>query len=69
MNSTRYARAARAQQKGEIDAEISELRARLALLEEQIAMGGPQMVSPPGAAVRSALGGLRGMGREDSDDA
>ena len=57
-------RAARAEQRAEINAEISELRARLARLEEQIAMAGPQMGSGAREEMRSPMGGFRGMGRE-----
>lgn len=57
-------RAARAEQRAEINAEIAGLRARIACLEEQIAMAGPAMGRAPGHEVRDPMGGFRGMDRE-----
>lgn len=57
-------RAARAEQRAEINAEIAGLRARIACLEEQIAMAGSDLGGAPGDQMRGPLGGLRGMDRE-----
>ena len=56
-------RAARAEQKAEIDAEISELRARLARLEETLAVAAAYAGRAPSQEVRGPMGGLRGMDR------
>lgn len=50
-------RAARAKRKAEIDAEISELRARLARLEESIALGGQRVVGGARDELREPMGG------------
>lgn len=56
-------RAARAKQKAEIDAEISELRARLARLEETLAMASANAGRAASQEVRGPMGGLRDVDR------
>jgi len=57
-------RAARAEQKAEINAEIAELRARIACLEGQIAMASAAVGGEASDEVQRQVGGLRGLDRE-----
>lgn len=57
-------RAARTEQRAEVNAEIAELRARIACLEGQIALACAAMGRQAGDEVQRTMGGFRGLDRE-----